>query len=57
MYGAVDLDILRHIDVKAVLSQGSEDYMKMYGWNIERALIFTSVNGSMFFCSTEIRKN
>jgi len=30
--------------VKAVLSLGSEDYMKMYGWNIERALIFTNVH-------------
>jgi len=30
--------------VKAILSLGSEDYMKMYGWNIERALIFTNVH-------------
>ncbi len=30
--------------IKAILSLGSEDYMKMYGWNIERALIFTNVH-------------
>ena len=30
--------------VKAILTLGSEDYMKMYGWNIERALIFTNVH-------------
>ena len=30
--------------VKAILSLSSEDYMKMYGWNIERALIFTNVH-------------
>ena len=30
--------------VKAILSLSSEDYMKMYGWNIDRALIFTNVH-------------
>jgi putative transcriptional regulator len=30
--------------IKAILSLSSEDYMKMYGWNIERALIFTNVH-------------
>ena len=30
--------------VKAILSLGSEDYLKIYGWNIERALIFTNVH-------------
>ena len=30
--------------VKAILSLGSEDYLKVYGWNIERALIFTNVH-------------
>ena len=30
--------------VKAILSLGSEDYLKIYGWNTERALIFTNVH-------------
>lgn len=30
--------------VKAILSLSSEDYLKIYGWNIERALIFTNVH-------------
>ncbi|MBP3385503.1 MAG: helix-turn-helix domain-containing protein [Candidatus Methanomethylophilaceae archaeon] len=30
--------------VKAILSLGSEDYLKIYGWNIERALVFTNVH-------------
>jgi putative transcriptional regulator len=30
--------------VKAILSLGSGDYMKIYGWSIERALIFTNVH-------------
>ena len=30
--------------VKAILSLGSEDYLKIYGWSIERALIFTNVH-------------
>jgi Predicted transcriptional regulator len=30
--------------VKAILSLGSEDYLKIYGWGIERALIFTNVH-------------
>ncbi len=30
--------------VKAILSLGSQDYLKIYGWNIERALIFTNVH-------------
>lgn len=30
--------------LKAILSLGSQDYLKIYGWNIERALIFTNVH-------------
>jgi putative transcriptional regulator len=30
--------------VKAILTLGSEDYLKIYGWSIERALIFTNVH-------------
>lgn len=30
--------------IKAILSLGSEDYLKIYGSNTERALIFTSVH-------------
>jgi putative transcriptional regulator len=30
--------------VKAILSLGSEDYLKIYGWNTERALIFLNVH-------------
>ena len=30
--------------VKAILSLSSEDYLKIYGWNIERALVFTNVH-------------
>lgn len=30
--------------LKAILSLSSEDYLKIYGWNIERALIFTNVH-------------
>jgi putative transcriptional regulator len=30
--------------VKAILSLGSEDYLKIYGWNTERALIFMNVH-------------
>jgi len=30
--------------VKAILSLSSEDYLKIYGWSIERALIFTNVH-------------
>ncbi len=30
--------------VKAILSLGSQDYLKIYGGNIERALIFTNVH-------------
>ncbi|MCL1979144.1 MAG: helix-turn-helix domain-containing protein [Methanomassiliicoccaceae archaeon] len=30
--------------VKAILSLGSEDYLKIYGWSIERALVFTNVH-------------
>lgn len=30
--------------VKAILSLSSQDYMKIYGWSIERALIFTNVH-------------
>ena len=30
--------------IKAILSLGSEDYLKIYGWNTERALIFTNVH-------------
>jgi len=30
--------------VKAILTLGSEDYLKIYGWSIERALVFTNVH-------------
>ncbi len=30
--------------VKAILSLSSQDYLKIYGWSIERALIFTNVH-------------
>ena len=30
--------------VKAILSLGSQDYLKIYGGNIERALLFTNVH-------------
>ena len=30
--------------IKAILSLGSEDYLKIYGSNTERALIFTNVH-------------
>ncbi|MDR1404721.1 MAG: helix-turn-helix domain-containing protein [Candidatus Methanoplasma sp.] len=30
--------------LKAILSLGSEDYLKIYGWSLERALIFTNVH-------------
>jgi len=30
--------------VKAILSLSSEDYLKIYGWSIERALVFTNVH-------------
>jgi putative transcriptional regulator len=30
--------------VKAILSLSSDDYLKIYGWSIERALIFTNVH-------------
>ena len=30
--------------LKAILSLGSDDYLKIYGWNTERALIFTNVH-------------
>jgi putative transcriptional regulator len=30
--------------VKAILSLGSEDYLKIYGWSIERAIVFTNVH-------------
>lgn len=30
--------------VKTILSLGSGDYLKVYGWNIDRALIFTNVH-------------
>lgn len=39
VYGYTVID-----SVKAILSLGSEDYLKIYGWNIERALIFTNVH-------------
>ncbi len=29
---------------KAIVNLNSEDYLKIYGWNIERALIFTDVH-------------
>lgn len=30
--------------LKAILSLSSEDYLKIYGWSIERALVFTNVH-------------
>ncbi|MCL2148496.1 MAG: helix-turn-helix domain-containing protein [Methanomassiliicoccaceae archaeon] len=39
VYGYTIVDSL-----KAILSLGSEDYLKIYGWSIERALIFTNVH-------------
>jgi len=39
IYGYTVID-----SVKAILSLGSEDYLKIYGWSIERALIFTNVH-------------
>ncbi len=30
--------------MKAIVNLSSEDYLKIYGWNIERALIFTDVH-------------
>ncbi len=30
--------------IKAIVNLSSEDYLKIYGWNIERALIFTDVH-------------
>lgn len=30
--------------IKAILKLSSEDYLKIYGWSIERALIFTNVH-------------
>lgn len=39
IYGYTIVDSL-----KAILSLGSEDYLKIYGWSIERALIFTNVH-------------
>jgi putative transcriptional regulator len=39
VYGYTIVDSL-----KAILSLSSEDYLKIYGWSIERALIFTNVH-------------
>jgi len=39
IYGYTVVDSL-----KAILSLGSEDYLKIYGWSIERALVFTNVH-------------
>ncbi len=39
IYGYTVVDSL-----KAIISLNSSDYMKIYGWNIERALIFTDVH-------------
>ena len=30
--------------IKAILNLSSEDYLKIYGWSIERAIIFTNVH-------------
>ncbi|AIZ56188.1 helix-turn-helix protein [Candidatus Methanoplasma termitum] len=38
LYGYTIVD-----SVKTILSLGSEDYLKIYGWSIERALVFTNV--------------
>ena len=39
IYGYTVVDSL-----KAILSLSSQDYLKIYGWSIERALIFTDVH-------------
>jgi len=39
IYGFTVLDSL-----KAILSLSSQDYIKIYGWSVERALIFTDVH-------------
>jgi putative transcriptional regulator len=39
IYGYTIVDSL-----KAILSLGSKDYLMIYGWSIERALIFTNVH-------------
>ena len=39
IYGFTVLDSL-----KAILSLSSQDYMKIYGWSVERALVFTDVH-------------
>jgi len=39
IYGYTIVDSL-----KAILSLSSQDYLKIYGWSIERALIFTDVH-------------
>ncbi len=39
VYGYTIVDSL-----KAIVNLSSEDYLKIYGWNIERALIFTNVH-------------
>lgn len=39
IYGYTIVDSL-----KAILSLSSQDYMKIYGWSVERALIFTDVH-------------
>jgi putative transcriptional regulator len=39
IYGYTVVDSL-----KTILSLGSEDYLKIYGWSIERALVFTNVH-------------
>ncbi len=39
LYGYTIVD-----SMKAILNLSSEDYLKIYGWNIERALIFTDVH-------------
>ncbi len=39
IYGFTILDSL-----KAILSLSSQDYIKIYGWSVERALIFTDVH-------------
>lgn len=39
IYGYTVLDSL-----KAILSLSSQDYIKIYGWSVERALIFTDVH-------------
>lgn len=39
LYGYTIVD-----SMKAIVNLSSEDYLKIYGWNIERALIFTDVH-------------